>query len=237
MSHSPIWIRCWRCQSGWTAVGWGWSTSWGWGEDSAAAAAATVSSPLQTGSQTLKALMMPTLKAQISSLGEYGCTQTMWFRTLCRLLTTGRRSASFTSWFACLTACNVCSQFESPTWVDDGGDCDFVVGFACAEACHDILDPPQLFPDLGFLLLKHRDTSKRSPSRQFKSLHLVRSSVRVAVTPTWVRSTRFMWACSADRSQSTSLSSRVYSFHAFSISCGTEPRVCYMATPCEAPNH
>lgn len=38
---------------------------------------------------------------------------------------------------------------------------------------------------------------------------------------TWVRSLRFICPCRADLSQSTSLSSRVYSFHAFSISYRT----------------
>lgn len=39
------------------------------------------------------------------------------------------------------------------TWVGHRGDSDFVVGFTGAEACDNILNPPQLLPDLGFLLL------------------------------------------------------------------------------------
>lgn len=39
---------------------------------------------------------------------------------------------------------------------------------------------------------------------------------------TWERSLRFICPCRADFSQSTSLSSWLYSFHAFSISCGTK---------------
>lgn len=39
---------------------------------------------------------------------------------------------------------------------------------------------------------------------------------------TWERSLRFICPCRADFSQSTSLSSRLYSFHAFSISCGAK---------------
>lgn len=42
------------------------------------------------------------------------------------------------------------------TWVGDRGDSDFVVGFTCAEACNDVLDPPQLLPDLGFLVLRRK---------------------------------------------------------------------------------
>lgn len=109
--------------------------------------------------------------------------------------------------------------FQSVTWVGDGGDRDSVVGFACAEARHHVLNPPQLLPDLGFLLLKHNSISKRQPSKKkYFSFDLHFRACR----PTCVRSPRLMWACSADRSQSTSLSSRPYSFHAFSISCGNE---------------
>lgn len=39
------------------------------------------------------------------------------------------------------------------TWVGNRGDSDFVVGFTGAEACDDILNPPQLLSDLHFLLL------------------------------------------------------------------------------------
>lgn len=39
------------------------------------------------------------------------------------------------------------------TWVGNRGDGDLVDGFACAEACDDVLDPPQLLPHLGFLVL------------------------------------------------------------------------------------
>lgn len=41
----------------------------------------------------------------------------------------------------------------SLTWVGNRGDGDLVDGFACAEACDDVLDPPQLLPHLGFLVL------------------------------------------------------------------------------------
>lgn len=47
------------------------------------------------------------------------------------------------------------------TWVGDRGDGDLVVGFTCAEACDDILDPPQLLSHLDFLMLlteKHTHT-------------------------------------------------------------------------------
>lgn len=39
------------------------------------------------------------------------------------------------------------------TWVSDRGDGDLVVGFTCAEACNDILNPPQLLSHLDLLML------------------------------------------------------------------------------------
>lgn len=52
------------------------------------------------------------------------------------------------------------SQLWVPlTWVGDRGDGDLVVGFICAEACNDVLDPPQLLSHLDFLmLLTEKDT-------------------------------------------------------------------------------
>ena len=39
------------------------------------------------------------------------------------------------------------------TWVLHRVDGHFVVGFAGAQASHHVLDPPQLLPQLSFLLL------------------------------------------------------------------------------------
>lgn len=55
---------------------------------------------------------------------------------------------------------------------------------------------------------------------------------------TWERSLRLICPCRADFSQSTSLSSRLYSFHAFSISCKTKAHSCYHdKIPHEVPIH
>lgn len=59
-------------------------------------------------------------------------------------------------------------MFVGLTRVGDGGDCDSVVGFACAEARHHILDPPQLPPDLGFLLLRHKSINSQLVTRKKK---------------------------------------------------------------------
>lgn len=59
--------------------------------------------------------------------------------------------------------------FPPLTWVGDRGDGDLVVGFTCAEACDDVLDPPQLLSHLDFLMLlteththTHTENSKRA---------------------------------------------------------------------------
>lgn len=45
------------------------------------------------------------------------------------------------------------------TWVGNRSNCDFVISFTGAESCNNILNPPQFFSELQFLLLlkeKHR---------------------------------------------------------------------------------
>lgn len=50
------------------------------------------------------------------------------------------------------------------TWVGDRGDGDLVVGFTCAEACDDVLDPPQLLSHLDFLMLLTKKHTQRVKS-------------------------------------------------------------------------
>lgn len=63
------------------------------------------------------------------------------------------------------------------TWVGNRGDSDFVVGFTGAEACDNILNPPQLLSDLDFLLLlkeKQRNIHTHTYIDTFSLKHTVK---------------------------------------------------------------